>query len=59
MARERQFRRPLLLLAALVLAGAAPVMYVWRTAPMPAKENATVLDPRSGLNSKGRNAKPA
>ena len=37
----RRFRRPLLLLAALVLAGAAPVMYVWRMAPMPAKENPT------------------
>ena len=34
-----RFARPLLLLAAFVLAGAAPVMYVWRTAPMPAKEN--------------------
>jgi hypothetical protein len=40
-AGKQRFRRPLLLLAALVLAGAAPVMYVWRTAPMPAKENAT------------------
>ena len=38
-AGKRQLRRPLLLLAALVLAGAAPVMYVWRAAPMPAKEN--------------------
>ena len=34
-AGKRQLRRPLLLLAALVLAGAAPVMYVWRAAPMP------------------------
>jgi len=37
----RRFRRLLLLFAAFVLAGAAPVMYAWWPAPVTAKENPT------------------